>query len=176
MGILGPTGNNASQCIRDLQSKGVSIIWAYFQTFLSFGVWDDFFNFSKKIKFWGILGPPYCGIGATIPIGQEMLCLPYAEFFSLLQMNRFVHKNTLIRESRMNDLVEIRILELNFSSACNSRKKCLLILKNSYACFLCLTNRQALVKKFSTAKRQHKCFIVLTSGLEIEFYPTLTLR
>ena len=31
--------------------------------------------------FWGIVGPPNCGIGATIFIGQEMLCLPYAEFF-----------------------------------------------------------------------------------------------
>ena len=28
----------------------------------------------------GILGPPYCGIGATIRIGREMLCLPYAGF------------------------------------------------------------------------------------------------
>ena len=35
----------------------------------------------KKIVFLGILGPPYCGIGATIRIGREMLCLPYAEFF-----------------------------------------------------------------------------------------------
>ena len=25
----------------------------------------------------GILGPPYCGIGATIRIGREMLYLPY---------------------------------------------------------------------------------------------------
>ena len=32
----------------------------------------------------GILGPPYCGIGATIPIGREMLCLPYAGFFCIL--------------------------------------------------------------------------------------------
>ena len=31
--------------------------------------------------FLGILGPPYCGIGATIRIGREMLCLPYAGFF-----------------------------------------------------------------------------------------------
>ena len=37
--------------------------------------------FSKKIWFWGILGPPYCGIGATIRIGREMLCLPYEGFF-----------------------------------------------------------------------------------------------
>ena len=31
----------------------------------------------------GILGPPYCGIGATIYIGREMLCLPYAQFLKL---------------------------------------------------------------------------------------------
>ena len=45
--------------------------------FLRFG-W--FFPFFKKIWFLGILGPPYCGIGATIRIGWEMLCLPYAGF------------------------------------------------------------------------------------------------
>ena len=28
-----------------------------------------------------ILGPPYCGIGATIRIGQGIRCLPYAGFF-----------------------------------------------------------------------------------------------
>ena len=41
-------------------------------------IFSVFFNF-----FWvlGILGPPYCGIGATIRIGREMLCLPYAGFF-----------------------------------------------------------------------------------------------
>ena len=36
----------------------------------------------KKIVFLGILVPPYCGIGATIRIGREMLCLPYAGFFT----------------------------------------------------------------------------------------------
>ena len=46
--------------------------------FLRFG-W--FFPFFKKIGFLGILGPPYCGIGATIRIGREILCLPYAGFF-----------------------------------------------------------------------------------------------
>ena len=30
------------------------------------------------------LGPPSYGIGATICIGREMLCLPYAGFFSLI--------------------------------------------------------------------------------------------
>ena len=48
---------------------------------LSFCVLDDFFRFSKKMGFLGILGPPYCGIGVTIRIGREMLCLPYAGFF-----------------------------------------------------------------------------------------------
>ena len=38
-----------------------------------------FSNF-QKIGFSAILGPPYCGIGATIRIGREMLCLPYAGF------------------------------------------------------------------------------------------------
>ena len=38
----------------------------------------------KKIRFWGILGPPYYGIGATIRIGREILCLPYAGFFKIL--------------------------------------------------------------------------------------------
>ena len=43
--------------------------------FLRFG---RFFPFFKKIGFWGILGPPSYGIAATIRIGREMLCLPYA--------------------------------------------------------------------------------------------------
>ena len=37
-----------------------------------------FLHLKKKNVFLGILGPPYCGIGATIHISQEMLCLPYA--------------------------------------------------------------------------------------------------
>ena len=40
------------------------------------------FQFFKKIGFLGILGPSYCGIGATIRIGREMLCLPYAGFLN----------------------------------------------------------------------------------------------
>ena len=39
------------------------------------------FPFYKKNGFFGILGPPYRGIGATMRIGREMLCLPYAGFF-----------------------------------------------------------------------------------------------
>ena len=41
------------------------------------------FSVFKKIGFLGILGPPYCGIGNTIRIGREMLCLPYAGFFTV---------------------------------------------------------------------------------------------
>ena len=40
------------------------------------------FSIVQKIQILGIHGPPYCGIGATIRIGQEMLCVPYAGFFS----------------------------------------------------------------------------------------------
>ena len=36
------------------------------------------FPFFKELGFLGILSPPYCGIGASICIGQEMLCLAYA--------------------------------------------------------------------------------------------------
>ena len=47
--------------------------------FLSCCIFDDFFLFFL-IGFLGILGPPYGGISATIYIGQEMLCVPYAGF------------------------------------------------------------------------------------------------
>ena len=50
--------------------------------FLSFCILDDFFR-KKREGFLGILDPPYCGIGATIRIGREMLCLPYAGFLYL---------------------------------------------------------------------------------------------
>ena len=76
-------GNHASRWIRDLWSKGVSLILAYFYTFLSFCKFGWFFPIFKKIRFLGILGPPSYGIGAIIRIGREMLCLPYAGFFHL---------------------------------------------------------------------------------------------
>ena len=37
----------------------------------------------------GILGPPYCGIGATIRIGREMLCLQYAGFLKVILQGEF---------------------------------------------------------------------------------------
>ena len=39
------------------------------------------FSVFQKNHVLGILGPPSYGIGATIRIDQEMLCLPYAGFF-----------------------------------------------------------------------------------------------
>ena len=51
--------------------------------FLSFCVLDDFFRFFNKFGIFGILGQPYCGVGATIRIGREMLCLPYEGFLNM---------------------------------------------------------------------------------------------
>ena len=55
------------------------VIFLDVSEFLRF--WFFFFVFQKKIRFLGILGPPSYGISATIRIGREMLCLPYAGFF-----------------------------------------------------------------------------------------------
>ena len=60
-------GNHASRWIRDLWSKGVSLILAYLYTFLSFCVLDDFFRFSKKSGFWVFLVHPE----TTLPDGLE---------------------------------------------------------------------------------------------------------
>ena len=46
--------------------KGNIANFGIFLDFLSFRALDDFFRFSKKIGYGGILGPPYCGIGTTI--------------------------------------------------------------------------------------------------------------
>ena len=46
--------------------------------FLVFAFWIIYMLFF--FLFLGILGPPYCGIGTTIRIGREMLCLPDAGF------------------------------------------------------------------------------------------------
>ena len=47
-----------------------------------------------------ILGPPYCGIGATIRIGREIRCLPYAGFLKSCYSKTFLklkgHQNCMI--------------------------------------------------------------------------------
>ena len=53
-GIIGPTnhgGNHASRWIRDLWSKGKSLILSYFLKFFSFCTLENFFCFSKKLGF-----------------------------------------------------------------------------------------------------------------------------
>ena len=55
------------------------------------------FSVFQKIWVWGILGPPYCGIGATIRIGQMMLCLPYAGFLYTIQDKLSVNSFFLIK-------------------------------------------------------------------------------
>ena len=55
-GILGPPGNHASWWIRDLWSKGVSLILAYFLWVFAF--WMIFFRFSKNFGFWVFLVHP----------------------------------------------------------------------------------------------------------------------
>ena len=51
-------GNQASRWIRDLWSKGVSLILAYLSTILSFCIFGWFFCFSKKSGFWVFLVHP----------------------------------------------------------------------------------------------------------------------
>ena len=41
------------------------------------------FCFFQKNRVLGIFGPPYFGISATIRIGRDMLCLPYAGFLKI---------------------------------------------------------------------------------------------
>ena len=67
---------------RPLVEGGIAnyVIFLDVSEFLRFLV---IFSVSQKIEFLGILGPPSYGIGATICIGREMLCLPYAGFLLL---------------------------------------------------------------------------------------------
>ena len=60
-------GNHASRWIRDLWSKGISLISAYLYTSLRSCVLDDFFRFSKKSGFGVFLVHPE----TTLPDGLE---------------------------------------------------------------------------------------------------------
>ena len=68
------------QNFRDLESLGKSAYLRLFE-FFRFGL---FFPFLIYFLVLCILGPPYCGIGATIRIGREIQCLPYAGFLMLV--------------------------------------------------------------------------------------------
>ena len=54
-------------------------IWGGYKT--TWGGYIEIWGGYIWCGFWGILGPPSYGIGDTICIGREMLCLPYAGFF-----------------------------------------------------------------------------------------------
>ena len=82
-GLFAPTfQSRMSNIFRDTESlrksngKKWSTIWTFY-----FG--SGLKSPRKKVFFccWFCLGPPSYGIGATIRIGREMLCLPYAGFF-----------------------------------------------------------------------------------------------
>ena len=83
-GLFAPTSwSRMSNIFRDAESLGKSNgkKWSNIWTFL-FG--SGLKSPRKKSFFcWFCLGPPSYGIGATIRIGWEMLCLPYAWFFHL---------------------------------------------------------------------------------------------
>ena len=68
--------------------KGCITNFGIFIEVLEFLRFGHFFLFFKKIRFWGFLVPPYCGIGATIRIGREMLCLRYVGFFFTVMATR----------------------------------------------------------------------------------------
>ena len=85
-GLFSPTSRSwMSNIFKDSESLGKSNgkKWSNIWTFL-FG---SGLKSPQKKKFffcWFCLGPPSYGIGATIRIGREMLCLPYAGFFILI--------------------------------------------------------------------------------------------
>ena len=72
-----------SNIFRDSEPLGKSNgkKWSNIWTFL-FGSGLKLPRKKKGFFCWFCLGPPSYGIGATIRIGREMLCLPYAGFFS----------------------------------------------------------------------------------------------
>ena len=69
------------------------------------------FPFFKIFGFLGILDPPYCGIGATIRIGQEMLCLPYAGFFD--KVVKLVDGGSVINKAYPSSLYTFRFRIFN---------------------------------------------------------------
>jgi hypothetical protein len=85
-GLFAPTSRSRmSNIFRDSESLGKSNgkKWSNIWTFL----FRSDLKAPRKKKFffcWFCLGPPSYGIGATIRIGREMLCLPYAGFLLII--------------------------------------------------------------------------------------------
>jgi hypothetical protein len=56
----------------------------------------------KKVSFFADFALVFYGIGATIRIGQEMLCLPYADFFLLLFKLNFYQEQKITSQFLLN--------------------------------------------------------------------------
>ena len=75
-------GNHASRWIRDLWSKGVSLILAYLLMFFSFCFLDDFFCFSKKSGFGVFLvHPPMASVLLSASVARCFVSLMRDFFF-----------------------------------------------------------------------------------------------
>ena len=85
---------------------------------------NDFFMFFKKFGLLGILGPPYCGIGATIRIGREMLYLPYEVFFKRIIFKKYgAHKSCLNFKFTKNKMYITKHLANAFPPRCCTGKE-----------------------------------------------------
>ena len=98
-GLFSPTSQSwMSNIFRDSESLGKSNgkKWSNIWTFL----FERGLKSPRKKKFfcccWFCLGPPSYGIGATIRIGWEMLCLRYAGFLSSNDHNFKKKKKKLV--------------------------------------------------------------------------------
>ena len=97
------------------------------RVYQNFGISLDVFEFfcfglffSVFIFFWFlfILGPPYCGIGATIRIGRGIRFLPYAGFFYVELLGYYYKVNILNyqwcndkkKESNSNNCINLRVI------------------------------------------------------------------
>ena len=115
-GLFAPISRSRmSNIFRDSESLGKSNgkKWSNIWTFL-FGSGLKSPLKKKLIFCWFCLGPPSYGIGATIRIGREMFCLPYAGFFSSIM--RFLLLPDLLvavaepKKSRMRMMVVLVVL------------------------------------------------------------------
>ena len=103
-GLFDPTSQSRiSNIFRDSESLGKrnGKKWSNIWTFL-FGIG---LKSPRKKNFFLLifLGPPSYGIGATIRIGREMLCLPYAGFlFTIMHHMEEWHDIFLLRLIKIN--------------------------------------------------------------------------
>ena len=82
--------------------------------------------FQKNQVFLSILGPPYHGIGATIRIGREMLCVLYAGFFLMIYKMYFSYFSSFLDRNRPNTTkYALKIPKLLLKGLTNTKNKSL---------------------------------------------------